>query len=128
MIESAPTPPLTWPHQRMGIADSSSSSFHFPCGAPVANYNPRAPTVGITVANRCPEYSVASATLALVSVFPPAMMSGHVMPFFPHTLIRMGPFAKQGCKIIFDKTSITVFNPESHPILKGWRDHDGPQL
>jgi hypothetical protein len=40
----------------------------------------------------------------------------------------LGPFADQGCKIVFDKTSVTVFHPDGHPILKGWRDLDGPRL
>jgi hypothetical protein len=72
--------------------------------------------------------SVASATLASVSVLPPATMWGHVMPSFPHTLIGLGPFANQGCKIIFDKTLVTVFHPDGHPILNGWWDLDGPCL
>jgi hypothetical protein len=87
LIESAPTPPSTFPHQHMGIADSSSSGFYFSCSTPIANYNPRAPTVGIMVASRCLEHSIASATLASISALPPATMSGHVMPSFPHTLI-----------------------------------------
>jgi hypothetical protein len=112
----------------MGIANSGSSGFYFSCGAPIANYNPCAPTVGITVANGCPEHSVASATLDSVSTLRPAMMSGHVMPSFPHTIIGPGPFANQGCKIIFDKTLVTVFHPDGHPILKDWWDLEGPQL
>jgi hypothetical protein len=50
------------------------------------------------------------------------------MPPFPHTLIGLGPFANQGCKIVFDKTSVTVFHPGGPAILKGWRDLDGPWL
>jgi hypothetical protein len=111
-FESAPTPPSTFPHQHMGIANSGSSGFYFSCGAPVANYNPRPPTVGVMVANWCPEHSVASATLASVSTLPPSMKSGHVMPSFLHTLIGLGPFANQGCKIVFNKTSVTVFHPD----------------
>jgi hypothetical protein len=110
----------------MGIADSGFSGFYFSRGAPVANYNPRAPTVSITVTNGCSEYSVASATLASVSTLPPSTMSGHVMPSFPHTLIGLGPFADQGCKIVFNKTSVTVFHLDGHPILKGWQDLDTP--
>jgi hypothetical protein len=37
-------------------------------------------------------------------------------------------FANQACKIIFDKTSVTVFNPDSHPILKDWCDLDSHRL
>ncbi len=66
--------------------------------------------------------------LALVSVLYPAMMSGHAIPSFPHTLIGLGPFANQGCKIVFDKTSVTVFHPGGDSILKGWWDLDGLRL
>ncbi len=128
MTKSAPTPPTTFPAQHTGIADSGSSGFFFSRGAPVANYNSGAPTVSVTVANRCPECSVASATLALIFALPQATMSGHVMPFSPHTLIGLGPFASQGCKIVFDKTSVIVFHPDGHPILQGWHNLDGPRL
>jgi hypothetical protein len=50
------------------------------------------------------------------------------MPSFPHTLIGLGPFANQGCKIVFNKTLVTVYHPDSHPILSGFRDTNGPQL
>jgi hypothetical protein len=126
--KSAPTPPPTFPHQHMGIANSGPSGFYFSQGTPVANYNPRAPTIGVTVANVCPECSVASAMLALVTALPSEPMSGHVMPSFPHTLINLGPFANQGSKIVFDKTSVTVFHPNGHPILKGWCNLEGPRL
>jgi hypothetical protein len=110
----------TFPHQHTDIADSGSSSFYFSRGAPVANYNPGAPTVSVTVANR----SVASTTLASVHALPPSTMSGNVIPSFPHTLIGLGPFANQGCKIVFDKTSVIVYHPNGHPILNGWTSMD----
>jgi hypothetical protein len=117
--ESAPTPPTTFPAQHTGIADSGSSSFYFSQGAPFPNYNSCSPTIGVTEANVYPECLVASAMLDLASALPLATMLGHVMPSFPHTLIGPGPFANQGCKIIFDKNSVTVFHPNGHPILKG---------
>jgi hypothetical protein len=128
LIKSAPTPPPTFPCQHTGIANSRFSGFYFSCRAPVTNYNPHAPTVNVMVANGCPECSVASATLASIFKLPPAMMLGHVMPSFPHTLIGLGPFANQGCKIVFDKTSVAVFHPDGHPILKGWQDLDRSRL
>jgi hypothetical protein len=80
------------------------------------------------MANGCPKRSVTSATLASASSLPPAAMSGHVMPSFPHTLIGLGPFADQGCNIVFTNTSITVYHPNGYPILSGWRDETGPCL
>jgi hypothetical protein len=112
----------------MGIANSGSSSFYFSHSTPVANYNPRAPTVSVTVANGYPKHSIASATPAFVPALPPSMMAGYVMPSFPHTIIGLGPFANQGCKIVFDKTSVTVYHPDGHPTLSGWQDIDRHQL
>jgi hypothetical protein len=77
------------------------------------------------MANGCPERLVASATLASATVLPPADLSGHVMPNFSHTLIGLGPFANQDCTIIFTKTAVTVYHPDGHPILSGWRDETG---
>jgi hypothetical protein len=50
------------------------------------------------------------------------------MPAFPHTLIGLGPFADLGCKIVFTKTSVTVYHPDGHSILSGWLDETGPRL
>ena len=126
--ESVPTPaPKILPHHT-GIANSGASGFYFAPDAPVTNYNPQAPSVGVRVANGRPERLVASATLASAPSLPQAAMSGHVMPSFPHTLIGLGPFADQGCQIIFTKTAVTVYHPDGHPILSGWQDETGPRL
>jgi hypothetical protein len=124
--ESVPNPPPNILPSHTGIADSGATDFYFTPGAPVTNYNPQAPTVGVRVANGRPERSVASATLVAVPSLPQASMTGHVMPAFPHTLIGLGPFADLGCKIVFTKTSVTVYHPDGHPILSGWRDETGP--
>ena len=120
--------PTQLPSSDTGIADSGASGFYFAPGAPVANLNHKAPTVGVRVANGLPERSVASATLASAPSLPPAAMQGHVMPTFPHSLIGLGPFADLGCKIIFTKTAVSVIHPDGHSILEGWREHDGPRL
>jgi hypothetical protein len=120
-----PNPPPTTPAHHTGITNSGASGLYFAPDVPVTNYNPQAPTVGVRVANGHPKCSVASATLASASSLPPAAMVGHVMPSFPHTLIGLGLFANQGCNINFTKTSITVYHPDGHPILSGWRDQTG---
>ena len=116
--------PTQLPTTHTGIADSGANGFYFAPGTPVANHDPTAPTVGVRVANGQPERSVAHATLALVPSLPSAVMQGHVMPSFTHTLIGLGPFADLGCEIVFTKTAFTIF----HPILAGWRDTVGPRL
>ncbi len=126
--ESIANPPPTIPSHHTGIANSGASGFYFTPDAPVTNFNPQAPTVGVRVANGRPKLLVASANLASASSLPQAAMSGHVMPSFPHTLIGLGPFADQGCNIVFTKTVVTVYHPDGHPILSGWRDETGPCL
>jgi hypothetical protein len=126
--ESAPNPPPNILPSHTGIADSGTTDFYFAPDAPVTNYNPQDPTVGVRVANSQPRCSVASATLASVPSLPQASMTGHVMPAFPHTLIGLGPFADLGCKIVFTKSSVTVYHPDGHPLLSGWRDETGPRL
>jgi hypothetical protein len=120
--------PTQLPLSHTSIADSGASGFYFAPGAPVTNLNPKAPTVGIRVANGRPERSVASATLASTPSIPPAAMQGHVMPSFPHTLIGLGPFADLGCQIVFTKTAVSVIHPDGHIILEGWWEQDGPCL
>jgi hypothetical protein len=116
------------PSSNTGIANSSASGIYFLPAAPMANLNPKAPSVGVRVANGLPERSVASATLASVPSLPPAAMQGHVMPSFPHTLISLGPFADLGCQIVFTKTAVSVIHPDGHSILEGWREQDAPPL
>ena len=120
--------PTKLPANHTGIADSSSNGVYFAQNAPVENYDPTAPTVGVKCANGHPEQSVARATLASVPALPPSSMQGHVMPSFTHTLIRLGPFADQGCTIVFTKTAVNVYHPDGYPILSGWRDLEGPRL
>jgi hypothetical protein len=128
-LSTTSTPnPSHLPATHTGIADFGASGFYFAPGAPVANHDSNAPSVGVSVANSHPEQSVACATLASVPSLPASAMQGHVMPSFTHTLIGLGPFANLGCKIVFTKTAVTVYHPDGHPILAGWRDLEGPRL
>ncbi len=112
----------------MGIANSGASGIYFASNALVANLNPTAPSIGVSMANDLPVQSVARATLASAPSLPPAAMQGHVMPSFPHTLIGLGPFADLGCQIVFSKHAVSVIHPDGHSILDGWRKQDGPRL
>ncbi len=111
-----------------GIANSGASGFYFAPSAPVVNLNPKAPVVGVQVVNGLPERSVASVTLASTPLLPPAVMQGHVMPSFPHSLIGLGPFTNLGCQIVFTTTAVSVIHPDGHSILEGWQEQDGPRL
>jgi hypothetical protein len=111
--EFAPNPPPTLPAHHTGITNSGSYGHYFAPDAPVANYSPQVPTVGVCVANGCPKHLVTSATLASATALPPAALLGHIMPNFPHTLIGLGPFANQDCTIVFTQKS-------SHSLPSRW--------
>jgi hypothetical protein len=123
-----PNPPPTLQAHHTGIADSGSNGHYFVPDAPVANYNPQALTIGVRMANGCPKRLVASATLASATALSSAALLGHVMPNFLHTLIGLGLFANQDCTIVFTQTTVTVYHPDSHPILSGWQDETGLRL
>jgi hypothetical protein len=118
--EFVPNPPPTLPAHHTGIANFGSNGHYFASDAPVANYNPKAPTVDIRMANNYPKCLVASATLASATALPPAALLGRVISYFPQTLIGLGPFANQDCTIVFTRTAVTVYHPDGHPILSDW--------
>jgi hypothetical protein len=120
--------PTHLPSSHTGIANFSTSGFYFAPSAPIANLNPKVPSIGVQVANSLPKRSVANATLASVPSLPPAAMQGHVMPSFPYTLIGLGPFADLSCSIVFTKTAVNVIDPDGQSILEGWWEQDGPRL
>ena len=64
--EYALNPPPNILPSHTGIANSGATDFYFAPDAPVTNYSPKAPTVGVRVANGWPERLVTSATLASV--------------------------------------------------------------
>ena len=55
-------------------------------------------------------------------------MRGHVMTSFPHTLVGLGPFADQGCRIVFAREDVAIIDTTGRCILKGWREKGGARL
>ena len=37
-------------------------------------------------------------------------------------------FCDADCKLLFTKTSITIFDNKGEPVITGWRDNNGPKL
>jgi hypothetical protein len=116
------------PNNEFRIADSGLTGYHFGPDAPVSNYDDIAPTIEVQVANGTPVQSIASAKLASVSDLPASSRVGHVMPGFPHNLIRLDPLVDAGCQVIFTHTSVIAFDANNKAILIGWRETTGPQL
>jgi hypothetical protein len=128
VTEFVPNPSPTLPAHHTGIVNSGSNGHYFAPDAPVTNNNAQALTIGVHVANGYPKCLVASTTFTSATALSLAASSGHVMPNFPYTLIRLGPFANQDCTIIFTQTTVTIYHPDAHPILSGWQDETSPWL
>jgi hypothetical protein len=74
--EFVSNPPNSLPAYHIGITDSCANDFYFAPDAPVTNYKPHTPTIGVHMANSCIKCSVASATLALAPSLPSTAMAG----------------------------------------------------
>ena len=50
------------------------------------------------------------------------------MPNFHHNLMGIGPLCYHGCRVLFEKISVTIFSKESTIILRGWRNPYGAKI
>jgi hypothetical protein len=51
------------------------------------------------------------------------------MPSFKHTLFGVGPLCDNGCRVLFDSASVTIFDKTDDSILlQGWREPTGAKL
>jgi hypothetical protein len=51
-----------------------------------------------------------------------------IMLSFQHNLLGIGKLCDNDCKVVFDKTAVTVFAHDGSMLLKGWREQDGAKL
>ena len=55
--------------------------------------------------------------------------SGKIMPSFKHTLFGVGPLCNNGCRVLFEADSVTIFNKTDNSILlQGWHETTGAKL
>eukprot|EP00804_Cyclotella_cryptica_P007159 CCRYP_009709-RA/>CCRYP_009709-RA protein AED:0.46 eAED:0.41 QI:0/-1/0/1/-1/1/1/0/217 len=94
------------------ILDSGASDIYFAPDAPVTNVNPSAPTSTVTDAAGTHHHSSAHANHLLPTL--PAC-SGKIMPSFKHTLFGVGPLCDNGCKVLFDSASATIYDKRATP-------------
>jgi hypothetical protein len=90
--------------------------------------NPSAPTVCITVANGCPEHSVASATLASVSAPFQQQCQATSYLLFPIPSLGWALWPTRAARLSLTGNQSQSSIPDGHPILKGWQDLDGPRF
>ena len=84
--------------------------------APCANINPYAHQVVVGTAGGPPHVYLALCDLLLPEI---PIKSSHIMPNFHHNLMGIGKFCDHNCRVLFEKTSITVFSQYNYVILRG---------
>ena len=50
------------------------------------------------------------------------------MPGFHHNLLGIGEFCDADCKVLFTKTSVTIFDKKWGLLITCWRENNGPKL
>ena len=61
----------------------------------------------------------------IIKAFP---TNGHIMTYFKHTLVELGPICGANCTVSFSKKYVTVFSPENKAILTGLHDPKGYKM
>ena len=105
--------------KQTAIVDSGASDIFLMSGAPMVDVDETAPKVCVGTAAGQPESSSATCRLARPDLPDDVPTSGHVMPGFHHNLLGIGKFCDADCKVLFTKTTVTIFNTDGIPVLSG---------
>jgi hypothetical protein len=107
------------------IADSGArDSFYLTPAAPVININPSATKVAVDDAAGTRHRSSAQADIQ----FNLPSCNAKIMPSLQHNLMGIGKLCDNDCKVVFDKTAITVIAQNGSMLLKDWHEQDGSKL
>ena len=50
------------------------------------------------------------------------------MPVFQENLIGIGPICDADYSVTFTKYTVSIYSPNGHKVLRGWREKEGPRL
>jgi hypothetical protein len=126
VVKGRRTNPFPSSHQQdtTAIADTGVSDFYLTPSAPVININPTAAKVSVGDATGRRHCSSAQAEIQLDL----PVRNAKIMPSFHHNLLGIGKLCDNDCKVVFDKSAVTVFAKDGTSILQGWREPDGAKL
>eukprot|EP00804_Cyclotella_cryptica_P028661 CCRYP_008183-RA/>CCRYP_008183-RA protein AED:0.20 eAED:0.05 QI:0/0/0/0.66/1/1/6/0/1274 len=91
---------------------------------PVTNLNPSAPAA--TVSDAAGKQHCSSAQAEILLDLPDR--TAKIMPSFQHNLMGIGKLCNNNCRVVFDKTTVTVFANDGSTLLQGWREQHGAKL
>ena len=109
----------------VAIVDSGASGFYLNPEAPKKQVNWSDTSIQVGKASGQLQTSSASCRIDLLGLPKYLPKSGHVMPGFHHNLMGIGEFCDADYKVLFTKTSITIFDKKGDPFITGWRDNNG---
>ena len=107
------------------IADTGATSIYLTPKAPCASINPNAPKILVGTAGGPHLTSSASCDLLLPDL---PHISGHIMPQFHHNIMVIGPLCDHGCRVMFEKKTVTIYLRDDSVLLCGWREPRGAKL
>ena len=96
--------------------------------APENQFNWSAPSIQVGIASGQSHTSIDSFKLDLPGLPNYLPIPGHAMPGFHHNILGIGDFFDADCKVIFTKTSVTIFDKNGYPVITGWIDNNSPKL
>ena len=108
--------------------DSGASGIYLMPEAPKKQVNWSATDIQVGTESGQPQTSSASCKIDLLGHPKYLPTSGHVMPGFHHNPMGIGEFCDADCKLLFTKTSVTIFYKKGEPVITVWRDNNGPKL
>ena len=106
------------------IVDTGASNFYLTPSAPVTNLNPSA--TAVTVSDASGKQHCSSAQAKILLNLPDR--NAKIMPSFQHNLMGIGKLCNNDCRVVFDKTVVTVFANDGSTLLQGWREQQGAKL
>ena len=122
-----PIPLSSLPRSSTAIADTGASGLYLTADAPTSSLDSSAPAIIVGTATGHIQHSTASC-LSLPSHLPDCLRQGHIFPAFKNSLVGIGKFCDNDCKVLFSKHFVTVFNHSGKAILTGWRETHGAKL
>lgn len=116
------------PSHTPGAVDYGTSGLYFALKAPFQNADRMAPKVHVGTATGQAQHSTGTGHLDLPSLLHDFLKTGHIMPFFKHTLIDLGTISDADCSVVFTKEIAIIYDHQNNPILSDWRDQTGAKL
>ena len=104
--------------QDTDIVDSVASGWYFTPDAPVSNVIKTAATIHVGAATGQAQTSEAPCELPLPDL-PPGLF-GHIMSGFTQNIFGIGNLCNKYCKVLFTKNSVSIYDGNNQPFLKGW--------